>query len=45
MMSDHYDRYNGMDKLLGTNLAEVGTDCISRQAAIDVIDKEYRYEV
>ena len=27
-MSDHYDRYNGMDKLLGT-------DCISRQAAID----------
>ena len=35
MMSDHYDRYNGMDKLLGTNLAEVGTDCISRQAAID----------
>ena len=30
-MSDHYDRYNGMDKLgtdlaqLGTNLAEVGT--------------------
>ena len=34
-MSDHYDRYNGMKKLLGTNLAEVGTDCISRQAAID----------
>lgn len=25
-MSDHHDRYNGMDKLLGTNLAEVGTD-------------------
>ena len=37
-MSDHYDRYNGMEKLLGTNLAEVGTDCISRQAAIDLID-------
>ena len=36
-MSDHYDRYNGMDKLLGTNLAEVGTDCISRQAAIDAL--------
>ena len=41
-MSDHYDRYNGMDKLgtdlaqLGTNLAEVGTDCISREQAIDV---------
>lgn len=34
-MSDHYDRYNGMENLLGTNLAEVGTDCISRQAAID----------
>ena len=42
-MSDHYDRYNGMDKLgtdlaqLSTNLAEVGTDCISRQAAIDLL--------
>ena len=34
-MSDHYDRYNGMENLLGTNLAQVGTDCISRQAAID----------
>ena len=34
-MSEHYDRYNGMENLLGTNLAEVGTDCISRQAAID----------
>lgn len=34
-MSDHYDRYNGMDKLLGTNLAEVGTDCISRRQAIE----------
>ena len=43
-MSDHYDRYNGMDKLgtdlaqLGTNLASLGTDCISRQAAIDAFD-------
>lgn len=36
-MSDHYDRYNGMEKLLGTNLAEVGTDCISRRAAIDAL--------
>ena len=43
-MSDHYDRYRGMEELLGTNLAEVGTDCsefpnnsdaISRQQAID----------
>ena len=37
-MSDHYDRYNGMEELLGTNLAEVGTDCISRQAAIDALN-------
>ena len=36
-MSDHYDRYNGMDNLLGTNLAEVGTDCISREQAIDLL--------
>ena len=43
MMSDHYDRYNGMDKLLGTNLAEVGTDCISRQAAIDELVKMLGY--
>lgn len=26
----------------GTNLAEVGTDCISRQAAIDATKKHYR---
>ena len=39
-MSDHYDRYNGMDNLLSTNLAEVGTDCISRQAAIDALGEE-----
>lgn len=25
-MSDHYDRYNGMENLLSTNLAEVSTD-------------------
>lgn len=25
-MSDHYDRYNGMENLLSTNLAEVGTE-------------------
>ena len=46
-MGEHYDRYNGMEELLatdinvatkdGTNLAEVGTDCISRQAAIDAL--------
>lgn len=34
-MSDHYDRYNGMENLLGTNLAKVGTDCISRQDALE----------
>ena len=39
-MSDHYDRYNGMEELLGTNLAEVGTDCISRQAAIDALAED-----
>lgn len=46
-MSDHYDRYNGMEELLGTNLAEVGTDVhdinvgelISRQAAIDAVKR------
>lgn len=38
-MSGHYDRYNGMDELLGTNLAEVGTDCISRQQAIEECNK------
>jgi hypothetical protein len=42
-MSDHYDRYNGMEELLGTNLAEVGTDCISRQAAIKATWKDTGY--
>lgn len=28
---------------LGTNLAEVGTDCISRQAAIDRVTKEHDF--
>ena len=37
-MSDHYGRYNDMEKLLGTDLAEVGTDCISRQSAIDAFN-------
>jgi hypothetical protein len=31
-----YDRE--LNELLGTNLAEVGTDCISRQAAIDTLE-------
>ena len=31
-----YDRE--LRQLLGTNLAEVGTDCISRQAAIDTLE-------
>ena len=47
-MSDHYDRYNGMENLLSTNLAEVGTDSISRQAAIDALDvlcQEHRYKI
>ena len=43
-MDDHYDRYNGMDKL-GTNLAEVGTDCISRQAAIDALRAMQTYKL
>jgi rubrerythrin len=34
-----YDRE--LKKLLGTNLAEVGTDCISRQAAIDAVMECY----
>ena len=41
-MDDHYDRYNGMEELLSTNLAGVGTDCISRQAAIDAIGERER---
>ena len=47
-MSDHYDRYNGMENLLSTNLAEVGTDSILRQAAIDALDvlcQEHRYKI
>ena len=38
-MSDHYDRYNGMEELLGPNLASLGTDCISRQQAIDALNE------
>ena len=34
-MSDHYDRYNGMENLPSMNLAEAGTDSISRQALLD----------
>ena len=34
-----YDRE--LNELLGTNLAEVGTDCISRQAAIDAVMECY----
>ena len=32
---------DGHSEQLGTNLAEVGTDCISRQAAIDVVMECY----
>ncbi len=34
-MSDHYDRYNGMEELLGT-------DAISRRSAIDVIEQGFK---
>lgn len=37
-MSDHYDRYRGMESLSATdnNVAtKLGTDCISRQAACE----------
>ena len=54
-MGEHYDRYNGMEELLatdinvatkdGTNLAEVGTDCISRQAATDALRKMQTYKL
>ena len=33
-----YDRE--LKKLLGTNLASLGTDCISRRAAIDVLEND-----
>ncbi len=37
-----FGKGNRMDNNeLGTNLAEVGTDCISRQAAINAIDECY----
>ena len=44
---DRYDPYTDtflrdtQYNILGTNLAEVGTDCISRQAAINAIDECY----
>ena len=41
-----YDRE--LKKLLSTNLASLGTDCISRQAAIDALDvlcQERRYRI
>lgn len=41
-MSDHYDRYNGMDNLLGTNLAEVGTDAVSRKAVKELAYSQIR---
>ena len=42
MMSDHYDRYNGMEELLGTNLAEVGTDAVSREAVKELAYSQIR---
>ena len=41
-MSDHYDRYNGMEKLLSTNLAEVGTDAVSRKAVKELAYSQIR---
>ena len=41
-MSDHYDRYNGMENLLGTNLAEVGTDAVSRKAVKELAYSQIR---
>lgn len=40
-MSDDMDKFlrDTQYNILGTNFAEVGTDCISRQAAIDAIDE------
>ena len=43
-MSDHYDRYNGMEDLLGTNLAEVGTDRAVNGFPIDADDLMLRVE-
>jgi len=38
-------RKDGHSEQLGTNLAEVGTDCISRQAAIDALkDATFDFE-
>ena len=41
-MSDHYDRYNGMEKLFSTNLAEVGTDAVSRKAVKELAYSQIR---
>ena len=41
-MSDHYDRYNGMENLLSTNLAEVGTDAVSRKAVKELAYSQIR---
>ena len=38
-----YDRE--LRQLLGTNLAEVGTDCISRQQAVDALRKMQTYKL
>ena len=36
----HVDELYDMPTQLGTNLAEVGTDCISRQAAIEALRRK-----
>lgn len=43
-MSDHYDILRDTQYgILGTNLAEVSTDCISRQAATELLS-QYPFE-
>ena len=46
-MSDHYDilRDTQYGIYFDTNLAEVGTDCISRQAATDALRKMQTYKL
>ena len=41
-MSDHYDRYNGMESLFATDNnvgTKLGTNCISREQAIKVVQR------
>lgn len=43
-MNDHYDRYNGMDELLSTDVPDINVgELISRAAAIDRATKEHDF--